>query len=88
MNEQDLVKEIDQLKERNYRVEMDKAWETSWIRRVTIMTLTFIVASIWLLIIDETNVLLKAMVPAFGYLLSTLSIPQIKKLWMRHKISN
>ena len=88
MNEQDLVKEIDQLKERNYRVEMDKAWETSWIRRVTIMTLTFIVASIWLLIIDETNVLLKAMVPAFGYLLSTLSIPQIKKLWMKNKIDN
>lgn len=85
MNEQDLLKEIEQLKERNARVEIDKAWETSWCRRITIMTLTFIVASVWLVIINETNVLLKAIVPTLGYLLSTLSIPQIKKIWINKK---
>jgi hypothetical protein len=74
--------EIQNLKERNKRVELDKAWERSWTRRLTIMVLTFIVASIWLLVIKESHVLLKAMVPTLGYLLSTLSIPQIKKIWV------
>ena len=77
--------EIQNLKERNKRVEMDKAWERSWTRRISIMALTFIVASIWLLVIKENHVLLKAMVPVLGYLLSTLSIPQIKKFWTCNK---
>ncbi len=77
-----LEKEVQNLKERNKRVELDKAWETSWTRRVTIMLMTFIVASVWLLVIKETNVLLKAAVPTLGYLLSTLSVPQIKKIWV------
>ena len=33
----DLEKEIEQIKVRNKRVEKDKAWETSWIRRICIM---------------------------------------------------
>ena len=82
---EEIEKEIITIKERNKRVELDKAWETSWTRRLSIMVLTFIVASIWLLVIKETHVLLKAMVPTLGYLLSTLSIPQIKKLWVGSK---
>ncbi|MFA6353532.1 MAG: hypothetical protein WCW93_01215 [Candidatus Paceibacterota bacterium] len=76
--------EIQNLKERNKRVEIDKAWEGSWTRRFTIMILTFVIASIWLLVIKESRVLLKAMVPTLGYLLSTLSIPQIKKIWAKN----
>jgi len=78
-------KDILEIKERNARVEIDKAWETSWTRRLTIMILTYIVASIWLVIIKENDVFLKAIVPTLGYLLSTLSIPQIKKIWIRIK---
>ena len=29
-----LEKEIEKIKERNKKVELDKAWETSWIRRI------------------------------------------------------
>ena len=39
-----LEKEIEKIKERNKKVELDKAWETSWIRRIGIMILTYIVA--------------------------------------------
>lgn len=77
--------EIKALKERNKRVELDKAWEVSWTRRLFIMILTFIIASIWLLIINENHILLKVMVPVLGYLLSTLSIPQLKKIWATAK---
>lgn len=82
---EEIEKDITTIKERNVRVELDKAWERSWVRRITIMVLTFIIASIWLVIIDETNVLLKAIVPVVGYLLSTLSIPLIRKVWMKNK---
>lgn len=34
MENQELEKEIEQIKERNKRVELDKAWETSWTRIV------------------------------------------------------
>ena len=78
-------RDILEIQERNKRVELDKAWEVSWTRRISITVITFIVASIWLKIIGENYVLLKAVVPALGYLLSTLSIPQIKKVWIKTK---
>ena len=30
----DLNKEIEEIKKRNKRVELDKAWETSWTRKI------------------------------------------------------
>jgi hypothetical protein len=82
-NMEEIEKDILNIQERNSRVELDKAWERSWTRRISIMILTFIIASIWLYIINESYVLLKAIVPTLGYLLSMLSIPQIKKVWMK-----
>ena len=37
----DLEKEIKEIKERNKRVETDKAWETSWTRKICIALLTY-----------------------------------------------
>ena len=85
MNTIETEKEIQNLKDRNKKVELDKSWEQSWTRRISIMVLTFIIASIWLIVIRESYPLLKAIVPTLGYLLSTLSIPQIKKIWVDAK---
>ena len=78
----DSMKDIEEIKVRNARVELDKAWETSWTRRIFIGAMTFIIASIWLKIIDGENIFLKALIPTGGYLLSTLSLPAIKKIWI------
>jgi len=43
---------------------------------------TYVVATCWLVIIQESLPLLKAVVPVAGYLLSTLSLPLIKKWWV------
>jgi len=83
----DLKNEIEQIKERNKRVELDKAWEVSWTRRIFILAMTYIIASAWLYVIRETNIFLKAMVPTVGYLLSTLSIPQIKRWWLERRLN-
>ena len=43
LNNKNLVDEIEKIKERNKRVELDKKWEKSWKRKICIMILTYIV---------------------------------------------
>lgn len=81
----DLEKEIELIKERNKKVELEKAWEVSWTRRLFIALGTYVIAGIWLVMIRDTMPWLKALVPTAGYLLSTLSIPIIKRFWARSK---
>jgi hypothetical protein len=76
-----LQKEIEIIKDRNLRVEADKAWETSMFRTVSIMLITYIIASFVLYFIGTDNFLLGALVPTVGYFLSTQSLPFIKKWW-------
>ena len=40
MELKDLENEIENIKQRNKRVELDKAWETSWTRKICICILT------------------------------------------------
>ena len=77
-------REISTLKERNRRVGIDKAWETSRTRRIFIASVTYGTAVLWLYVISEHNILLKAVVPTAGYLLSTLSLPILKRYWITY----
>ncbi len=78
----DLEKEIKKIQERNKRVELDKAWETSWTRRICIMILTYIVVIIYSYVIKKfDNILLSSLVPVIGFALSTLSLKYIRKVW-------
>ena len=83
MTEQEIQKEFEAIKERNRRVETDKAWEVSWTRRLFIAVVTYVTAGVWLVTISDTNPWLKAIVPVAGYVLSTLSLPPLKKWWIR-----
>jgi hypothetical protein len=78
--------ELADIKARNARVEADKAWETSWTRRLIIAVFTYVVAAVWLLVIEDTDPFLKAIIPAAGYILSTLSIGRVKQQWIRSKL--
>jgi hypothetical protein len=80
--------EIQAILERNKRVELDKAWEVSWFRRLIITALTY--AGALLFIWSFTNDLLwwNAAVPAGAYLLSTLSLPWLKRWWMDYFYRN
>lgn len=77
----DLEKRIAAIEERNTRVEQDKAWETSWTRRISIATLTYLVIAIYLLVIKNDKPFINAAVPVAGFLLSTLVLRRIKGLW-------
>ncbi len=73
------------IERRNARVEGDKAWERSWARRALIALLTFIVVFAFLSIIDFQNPWLPALVPAVGYLLSTLGLSFFKERWLQNR---
>ena len=64
MELKDLEKEIENIKERNKKVELDKSWETSWTRKICIMILTYIVVIIYSYVIRKyDNILLSSLVP-------------------------
>lgn len=80
----DIEKEIEEIKTRNKRVELDKAWETSWTRKICIMVLTYIVVVIYSYVTKNVdNILLSSLVPVIGFTLSTLSLKFIRNLWQK-----
>lgn len=77
-----LEERIDKIEKRNKRVEKDKAWETSTLRKVCIAVLTYIVVIIYSYTIKEIdNIFLSSLVPVIGFTLSTLSLKGIRNLW-------
>lgn len=79
--EQRLIK----IEERNKRVELDKKWETSPVRILSVAIITYIIAVIALFMIKAPNPFLNALIPTLGFILSTQSLPFIKRLWMKNK---
>jgi preprotein translocase subunit SecF len=80
---QELKNEIEKIKERNARVEADKAWETSFSRKILIAVLTYIVVVLFFLAADLPKPFVSAVIPTIAFILSTLSIPFFKKIWER-----
>lgn len=78
----DLETEIDLIKERNKRVEVDKAWETSKTRVVSILVMTYIITAIVFYFIGVKNFMLSALIPSVGFYLSVQSLPFIKRMWV------
>ena len=86
MENKDIELEIEKIKGRNKRVELDKAWETSWTRRICICILTYIVVVVYSNMINKvTNVWLSSLVPVIGFTLSTLSLKLVRKGWEKKK---
>ncbi|MBQ7668068.1 MAG: hypothetical protein IJS47_01950 [Clostridia bacterium] len=83
---ENIEQEIDKIKERNKRVELDKAWETSFTRRLCICILTYIVVVCYSYMISRiSNIWLSSLVPVIGFTLSTLSLKFIRALWEKRQ---
>lgn len=86
MELKELEEEIQKIKERNKKVELDKAWETSWTRKICIMILTYIVVIIYSYVIRKfDNIFLSSLVPVIGFTLSTLSLGLVRKVWEKSR---
>ncbi|MDP4000786.1 MAG: hypothetical protein Q8P83_00920 [bacterium] len=75
--------EIEQLKDRNRRVEADKAWETSSFRIGLLTLVTFVVAAIVLSVMKVERVFITALVTAIAYFLSVQTLPAVKRWWIK-----
>lgn len=82
----ELLERIEKLEIRNKRVEADKAWETSWIRRLAIMALTYLVVCAYLHFVVHINPWINALVPVIGFFLSTLTVSLLKKEWLARRV--
>lgn len=64
MELKEIEQEIQKIKQRNKRVELDKAWETSWTRKICICILTYIIVVIYSYVIRNfDNIFLSSLVP-------------------------
>lgn len=81
------MKEVEErisvIEQRNKRVENDKAWEISKLRIAIIIALTYIFATLYLMIADTTNPFIGSIVPCLGFLLSGQSLKIVKKWWIK-----
>jgi hypothetical protein len=76
--------DIESIQQRNARVEADKAWETSWTRRLAITAATYLVLPCYMGFLAIDRYYLHGIIPAVGYFFSTLTLPFLKKYWVQH----
>ncbi len=80
-----LEKEIDLIKERNKKVEIEKNWEISLERKISIWVITYITIVVIMYFLKFENILISALIPTFWYIISTSSLKFIKNIYMEKR---
>lgn len=81
---EELEQRITRIEERNKRVELGKAWETSFTRKFFIALFTYLAIAIYMYAIGINNPWLNAIIPTVGFLLSTLTLSFVKGFWEKY----
>lgn len=84
---QQLEKRLSVIETRNKKVEKEKAWETSGVRKISIAVITYFALAGYFGLILKVNPWVNAIVPTVGFLLSTSSLSVIKKIWLNNRQS-
>lgn len=79
-----LEERVAKIEARNKRVEADKAWETSWVRRGLVALFTYLAIALYMKFVLGIDPWINAIVPTVGFLLSTLTLSYFKKLWLQY----
>ncbi|MBI5151701.1 MAG: hypothetical protein HZA34_03970 [Candidatus Pacebacteria bacterium] len=74
---------VHRIEERNARVEMDKKWEGSLARKALIALFTYTAIGLYFQYILQVNPWINTIVPTIGFLLSTLTLPFFKRMWVK-----
>lgn len=80
-----IEKELEKIKERNAKVEADKAWELSNTRRMVVGISIYLLAVVVFLGIKAPDPFVNAIIPAVGFVLSTATFPIFKELWIKSR---
>jgi F0F1-type ATP synthase assembly protein I len=79
-----IEKEIEKIKERNAKVEADKAWELSNTRRIVIGASIYVLAAIIFFAIRAPDPFINALIPAIGFVLSTATFSIFRDFWVKN----
>ncbi|MFA5021481.1 MAG: hypothetical protein WC508_00155 [Patescibacteria group bacterium] len=82
---ENLEQRIQKIEARNLSVQKDKAWETSWTRRILLAIFSYLAIGVYLWAIKIPHAWLNAIVPAVAFMIQTLTLPFFKKLWLNFK---
>ena len=77
----DIENRIKRIEERNRKVELDKAWEVSWVRKIIIALITYLFIGLYLMWLDVDRPWLNALVPVLAFVISTLVVERAKQSW-------
>ncbi len=80
----ELEERIQRIESRNNEVELNKAWETSYTRKILIGIFTYLAIAFYLKFVVRIDPWFNAIVPTVGFLLSTLTLPFFKTLWRKY----
>ena len=80
-----IKQEIEKIKERNKKVELDKAWEISLTRKIIIAIMTYFVMVIFFYFAHLQKPFVNSIVPALAFFISTLSLPFFRTLWEKNE---
>lgn len=83
MKIEQLEDRIRKIEARNERVEMDKAWEVSLTRKILLIIFTYLSIGLYMKAIGVLKPWLNAVIPSLGFLMSTLTLPFFKKIWIK-----
>jgi hypothetical protein len=86
MTNQSIEQRLEIIEERNKRVELDKAWETSWVRRILLTFFTYLALGIYMWAVDIPRPWINSIVPAVGFMISTFTIPWLKARWIAGRV--
>ncbi|MEA3515518.1 MAG: hypothetical protein U9R34_08640 [Nanoarchaeota archaeon] len=81
----DIDEKLNAIEQRNKKVELDKAWETSFSRKIIIAVLTYITIVLFFIVAQLPQPFINSIVPTTGFVLSTLSLPFFRRLWIKYK---
>lgn len=79
----ELEKRIKKIEQRNSTVELNKAWEGSWTRKILIAFFTYFAIALYLKFIVRINPWINAIIPTIGFMLSTFTLSLFKDLWKK-----
>ncbi len=80
-----IEKRINAIEKRNKKVELNKSWEISLTRKIIIITLTYLTMVLFFIFAQLPKPFINSIVPSIAFILSTLSLPFFKKLWIKNK---
>lgn len=63
---------------------LQKNWENSRIRVITVAVSMYVLTLTFMLILQVQNPIVSALLPTVGYMLSTNSIPLVRRIWVRN----